>query len=312
MWKCCAVCGTRASHIRWPLLSVGRLRFAAETLAPDSAHFRRTIRKGHAICSQVGGLQLRSWRREAAGSVRRPHRVCRRIRATRGDLRAARWSAEETDGAAEAVADRLAEAFDLEAVEKWRALGAADTSGHREHHSQGGCVHGNYHVIGSYERVAAYLDELSQVGIPRRRHFLSRLGTDVRKFGENVIPLVRARLDAPRTASFQAMSKSATELSDPCTSVFPLIDARQGGADARLALSPDIRQAERRRQHAVASENHQHQNDHGKRQHLHHVGRNLTPATCSAVVSDRLTPNNKAPSRTHGGFPAPALRARSR
>jgi pyrimidine oxygenase len=118
--------------------------------------------------------------------------------------------AEETDAKAEAVADRLAESVDLEAVEKWRALAAADTSGTVSTTHKADVFMGTTHVIGSYERVAAYLDELSQVGIRGAAIFFPDWERDVRKFGENVIPLVRARLDAPRTASFQAMSKSAT------------------------------------------------------------------------------------------------------
>ena len=117
--------------------------------------------------------------------------------------------AEETDREATAVADRLAETVDLEAVEKWRALAAADTAGTVSTTHKADVFMGTTHVIGSYERVAAYFDELSHVGIRGAAIFFPDWESDVRKFGENVIPLVRARLDAPRAASSSAVSKSA-------------------------------------------------------------------------------------------------------
>jgi alkanesulfonate monooxygenase SsuD/methylene tetrahydromethanopterin reductase-like flavin-dependent oxidoreductase (luciferase family) len=52
-------------------------------------------------------------------------------------------------------------------------------------------------VIGSYERVAAYFDQLSQLGIRGAAMFFPDWENDVRKFGEHVIPLVRARLSQP-------------------------------------------------------------------------------------------------------------------
>jgi pyrimidine oxygenase len=117
--------------------------------------------------------------------------------------------AEETDRKATAVADRLAETVDLEAVEKWRALAAADTAGTVSTTHKADVFMGTTHVIGSYERVAAYFDELSDVGVRGAAVFFPDWQSDVRKFGENVIPLVRARLDAPRAVSSSAVSKSA-------------------------------------------------------------------------------------------------------
>jgi len=117
--------------------------------------------------------------------------------------------AEETDNKAEQVADRLAETVDLEAVEKWRALGVADAAGSASSRHKADVFMGVTSVIGSYERVAAYFGQLSRLGIRGAAMFFPDWLNDVRKFGENVIPLVRARLEAPRAASAPSLSQAA-------------------------------------------------------------------------------------------------------
>ena len=105
--------------------------------------------------------------------------------------------AEETESKAEEVADHLADTVDMEAVEKWRALGVADAAGSASQRHKADVFMGVTSVIGSYERVADYFDQLSRLENPRRRHVFFRIGRGT--FGSldaNVIPRVRARLDA--------------------------------------------------------------------------------------------------------------------
>jgi pyrimidine oxygenase len=104
---------------------------------------------------------------------------------------------EETDDKAQQVAAHLAETVDLEAVEKWRELGVADAGGSASERHKADAFMGVTSVIGSYERVAAYFDHLSQLGIRGAVIFFPDWNNDVRKFGANVIPLVRARLRQP-------------------------------------------------------------------------------------------------------------------
>jgi pyrimidine oxygenase len=105
--------------------------------------------------------------------------------------------AEATDAKARTLADRIAETVDFEAVEKWRSLGVADATGSASDRHKADAFMGVTPVIGSYERVAAYFDQLSQLGIRGAAMFFPDWENDVRKFGEHVIPLVRARLSQP-------------------------------------------------------------------------------------------------------------------
>lgn len=102
--------------------------------------------------------------------------------------------AEESDEKAHEVAGWLGETVDFEAVEKWRSLGAADATGSASDRHKADAFMGVTPVIGSYERVAAYFDQLSQLGVRGAAMFFPDWLSDVRKFGENVIPLMRARL----------------------------------------------------------------------------------------------------------------------
>jgi pyrimidine oxygenase len=117
--------------------------------------------------------------------------------------------AEETDDKARQVADHLAETVDLEAVEKWRALGVADAAGSASERHKADVFMGVTSVIGSYERVADYFDDLSRLGIRGAAMFFPDWENDVRKFGANVIPLMRARLRQPRADAFAPVSESA-------------------------------------------------------------------------------------------------------
>jgi alkanesulfonate monooxygenase SsuD/methylene tetrahydromethanopterin reductase-like flavin-dependent oxidoreductase (luciferase family) len=72
---------------------------------------------------------------------------------------------EETDDKAQQVAAHLAETVALAAVEKWRELGVADAGGSASERHKADAFMGVTSVIGSYERVAAYFDHLSQLGI---------------------------------------------------------------------------------------------------------------------------------------------------
>jgi pyrimidine oxygenase len=102
--------------------------------------------------------------------------------------------AEETDEKAQEVAQRLADTVDLEAVEKWRALGVADTKGSASERHKADVFMGVTSVIGSYERVADYFDRLSHLGIQGAAMFFPDWLADVEKFGKHVMPLMRARL----------------------------------------------------------------------------------------------------------------------
>jgi len=117
--------------------------------------------------------------------------------------------AEETDDKERQVADHLAETVDLEAVEKWRALGVADAAGSASERHKADVFMGVTSVIGSYERVADYFDDLSRLGIRGAAMFFPDWENDVRKFGANVIPLMRARLRQPRADAFAPVSESA-------------------------------------------------------------------------------------------------------
>jgi alkanesulfonate monooxygenase SsuD/methylene tetrahydromethanopterin reductase-like flavin-dependent oxidoreductase (luciferase family) len=117
--------------------------------------------------------------------------------------------AEETDDKARQVADHLAETVDLEAVEKWRALGVADAAGSASERHKADVFMGVTSVIGSYERVADYFDDLSRLGIRGAAMFFPDSENDVGKFGANVIPLMRARLRQPRADAFAPVSESA-------------------------------------------------------------------------------------------------------
>ena len=117
--------------------------------------------------------------------------------------------AEETDDKARQVADHLAETVDLEAVEKWRALGVADAAGSASERHKADVFMGVTSVIGSYERVADYFDDLSRLGTRGAAMFFPDWENDVRKFGANVIPLMRARLRQPRADAFAPLSESA-------------------------------------------------------------------------------------------------------
>ena len=96
--------------------------------------------------------------------------------------------AEETDDKAQEVADRLAETVDLEAVEKWRTLGVADASGSASQRHKADVFMGVTPVIGSYERVAAYFEDLSHLGVRGAAMFFPDWENDVRKFGRKRHP----------------------------------------------------------------------------------------------------------------------------
>ena len=114
--------------------------------------------------------------------------------------------AEETDSKAQEVADHLADTVDSEAVEKWRALGVADAAGSASHRHKADVFMGVTSVIGSYETVADYFDQLSRLGIRGAAMFFPDWERDVRKFGVNVIPRFRARLDTLQANSHAPMS----------------------------------------------------------------------------------------------------------
>jgi pyrimidine oxygenase len=105
--------------------------------------------------------------------------------------------AEETESKAQEVADHLADTVDMEAVEKWRALGVADAGGSASQRHKADVFMGVTSVIGSYERVADYFDQLSRLGIRGAAMFFPDWERDVRKFAMNVIPRVNERLNAP-------------------------------------------------------------------------------------------------------------------
>jgi pyrimidine oxygenase len=108
--------------------------------------------------------------------------------------------AEETDAAAERVAQEIADTVDIEAVETWRSLGVADATGSASKRHKADAFMGVTPVIGSYATVAAYFDQLSQRGVKGAAITFPDWRRDVRKFGENVIPLMSARLAADRLA----------------------------------------------------------------------------------------------------------------
>jgi alkanesulfonate monooxygenase SsuD/methylene tetrahydromethanopterin reductase-like flavin-dependent oxidoreductase (luciferase family) len=85
----------------------------------------------------------------------------------------------------------------MEAVEKWRALGVADAGGSASQRHKADVFMGVTSVIGSYERVADYFDQLSRLGIRGAAMFFPDWERDVRKFAMNVIPRVNERLNAP-------------------------------------------------------------------------------------------------------------------
>jgi pyrimidine oxygenase len=117
--------------------------------------------------------------------------------------------AEDTDEKARQVADYLAETVDLEAVEKWLALGVADSSGSASKRHKADVFMGVTAVIGSYDSVADYFDRLSQFGIRGAVIFFPDWDNDVRKFGEHVIPRVRVRLAKSSEAAVPSMSDAA-------------------------------------------------------------------------------------------------------
>jgi pyrimidine oxygenase len=114
--------------------------------------------------------------------------------------------AEETESKALEVADHLADTVDIEAVEKWRALGVADSGGSASQRHKADVFMGVTSVIGSYERVADYFDQLSRLGIRGAAMFFPDWERDVRKFGMNVIPRVRERLNARQADSVVPLS----------------------------------------------------------------------------------------------------------
>jgi pyrimidine oxygenase len=117
--------------------------------------------------------------------------------------------AEETDSKAEEVADHLSDTVDMEAVEKWRSLGVADAAGSASQRHKADVFMGVTSVIGSYERVADYFDQLSRLGIRGAAMFFPDWERDVRKFGVNVIPRVRARLEARQASSHTPLSAAS-------------------------------------------------------------------------------------------------------
>lgn len=114
----------------------------------------------------------------------------------------------ETDEAAQRYADRLADTVDLEAVERWRALGVADATGSASQRHKADVFMGVTAVIGSYATVADYFRELSAHGIRGAAMFFPNWGEDVERFGRHVIPLVN-RGPPPSHSALAATSENA-------------------------------------------------------------------------------------------------------
>jgi pyrimidine oxygenase len=96
----------------------------------------------------------------------------------------------ETDAEAQRYADRLSDTVDLEAVERWRALGVADATGSASQRHKADVFMGVTPVIGSYATVAGYFRQLSAQGVKGAAMFFPNWVEDVTKFGQHVIPLV--------------------------------------------------------------------------------------------------------------------------
>jgi pyrimidine oxygenase len=102
--------------------------------------------------------------------------------------------AEETDAKAEAVLDHINETVDVEAVETWRRLGQADATGSSAQRHRADAFMGVLPIVGSYKTVADRFCELHAQGLGGAAMVFPNWGRDVKKFGENVIPLVDAAL----------------------------------------------------------------------------------------------------------------------
>jgi len=109
--------------------------------------------------------------------------------------------AEETDAEAARLAAHIEATADIEAVETWRRLGAADEKGSASFRHKADAFMGVTSVIGSYDTVAAYFDELSASGIKGAAITFPDWRRDVRKFGENVIPRMKTLLAKENPAS---------------------------------------------------------------------------------------------------------------
>lgn len=102
--------------------------------------------------------------------------------------------AEETDAQAQAVLDYLNDTVDIEAVETWRRLGQADATGSSAQRHRADAFFGVLPIVGSYQTVANRFCELYADGLRGAAIVFPNWKKDVRRFGENVIPLVDAAL----------------------------------------------------------------------------------------------------------------------
>jgi hypothetical protein len=66
-------------------------------------------------------------------------------------------------------------------------------------------------------------------------------------------------------------------------------------------------QAERRPQHAVASEDQEYQDNNGERQHLYDTRRDIDAGDPQRRRGDRYTPDSRAPIDSQCGFPRASI-----